>query len=151
MIFKRNSIYLFCLAALVGLSGCMTVGYSTARDPNMVKTFDVTIIEIAPQNIYNALGVSLVGPFASVEHKGQKITFIDSTGAKATIVQPLSDRYELHPAEKAVYVVDRGQVWIQPTDYPLPPEFNAAPASSSVPHAESKPEPEASLLNCTQI
>jgi hypothetical protein len=115
-ILNRNSAYLFCLAALVGLCGCMTIGYSTARDPNTVKKFDVTIIEIEPQNIYNATGVFWVGPFASVEHKGQKITFLDSTGVKVSIVQPISNLYELHAAEKAVYIVDRGQVWIQPAD-----------------------------------
>lgn len=145
MIFKRYSAYLFCLMALAGLSGCMTVGYSTAKDSNMVRKWDVTIIEIEPQNIYNAMGVALVGPFASVEHKGQKITFLDSTGAKASIVQPISNRYELHPAEKAVFIVDRGQVWVQPTDYPLPPEFNAAPAS--LPAAQSAPKSEAKALD----
>lgn len=143
MILKRNLAYLFCLVVLAGLSGCMTTGYSTARDSNMVRKWDVTIIEIQPQNIYNSLGVSLVGPFASVEHKGQKITFLDSTGAKITIVQPISNRYELHPGEKAVYIVDRGQVWIQPADYPLPPEFNAAPVSLPVAQSESKLEAKA--------
>jgi hypothetical protein len=114
----------FCWCpVMVLLSGCMTVGYSTAHDPNLVKKWEVTITEVAPQNIYNALGVSLVGPFASVEHRGQRVTFIDDTGAKASIVQPLSNRYELHAGQKATYIVDRGQVWVQPIDYPLPPEF----------------------------
>lgn len=136
IMFKRNFAFLFCLAVMAGLSGCMTIGYSTAKDPNLVKKWDVTIIEIEPQNIYNATGVFWVGPFASVEHKGQKITFMDSTGVKVTIVQPTSNRYELHPTEKAVYIVDRGQVWVQPSDYPLPPEFNAASPSPQA----SKPE-----------
>lgn len=121
--YQRVLFFIFGMLPLVFISGCMTVGYSTARDPNMVRKFDVTIIEIEPQNIYNALGASLVGPFASVEHKGQKITFMDATGTKVSIVQPISDRYVLHPTEQAVYIVDRGQIWIQPKDYPLPPEF----------------------------
>ena len=126
---KRISALLFGLVALAGLSGCMTVGYSTAKDPNMVHKWPITIVGIEQQNIYNAMGVSLVGPFASVEHVGQKITFIDPTGKQVTIVQPLSNRYELKPGQRAVYIVDRGQVWVQPTDYPLPPEFAAAPTT----------------------
>lgn len=143
MVSKRNFAFLFFLVALAGLSGCMTTGYSTAKDPNMVRKFDVTIIEIEPQNIYNSLGVSLVGPLASVEHVGEKVTFIDSTGAKVTIVQPKSNLYELHPAQKAVFIVARGQTWVQPTDYPLPPEFNTAPTSLPVPQSASKPEAKA--------
>ena len=148
MILKRKSAYLFCLTAIAGLSGCMTIGYSTAKDPNMVKKFDVTIVEIQPQNIYNAVGVALVGPLASVEHVGEKVTFIDSAGAKVTIVQPKSNLYELHPADKAVYIVDRGQVWIQPKDYPLPPEFNVAPVNLPAQQTESKSE--AKALNIPQ-
>jgi hypothetical protein len=112
---------------LASLAGCMTTGYSTAKDPDMVRRFDVTIVEIEPQNIYNATAVFWLGPFASVEHKGQKITFIDAIGEKQTIVQPMSSLYELKAGQPAVYVVDRGEVWVQPTDYPLPAEFNTAP------------------------
>ncbi|MGC2520886.1 MAG: hypothetical protein WA373_17475 [Burkholderiales bacterium] len=124
---QRILAFLFGIVVLAGLSGCMTVGYSTAKDPNRVSKWNVTIVEIEPQKIYNAMGVAWVGPFANVEHIGQKITFIDSTGAKVTIVQPISNRYELKAGQPAVYIVDRGQVWVQPTDYPLPPEFNTAP------------------------
>jgi hypothetical protein len=129
MVFKGKISSVMWLGFLVGLSGCMTVGYSTAKDPNMVKKWDVTITDVQPENIYNALAVSLVGPLAAVspEHKGQKVTFTDSSGATASIVQPLSNLYELHPGQKAVYIVDRGQVWVQPTDYPLPPEFTYPP------------------------
>jgi len=124
MMFKARLATLLCPIALLSLNGCMTTGYSTAKNPDMVRKFDVTIIEIAPQNIYNSLGVSLVGPLAPVEHVGEKVRFKDATGAEATIVQPKSSRYELHAGDKAIYIVDRGQVWIQPTDYPLPPEFS---------------------------
>lgn len=110
----------------------MTTGFSTAKDPNMVKKFDVTIVKIEQQDIYNALGVSLVGPFASVEHKGQKITFIEAGNPKQhSIIQPISDRYVLQIGQKSAYIVDRGQVWIQPIDYPLPPEFNVAPVPAA--------------------
>ncbi len=51
------------------------------------------------------------------------MTFLDETGTKVSIVQPSTDRYELHPGQKAVYVVDRGHVWVQPQDFPLPPDF----------------------------
>jgi hypothetical protein len=130
MAFMRKAVQALSLGILIGLGGCMTVGYSTARDPNMVKKWDVTITDVQPQNIYNALAVSLVGPLAAVspEHKGQKVSFIDADGNKASIVQPLSNLYTLQAGQKAVYVVDRGQVWVQPTDYPLPPEFNSKPA-----------------------
>lgn len=137
------------LVSMFVLSGCMTVGYSTAKDSNMVKKWDVTIVEIQTQNIYNALGVSLVGPLASVEHVGEKVTFMDSTGAKVTIVQPKSNRYELHPAEQAVYIADRGQVWIQPKNYPLPPEFNTIPVS--LPAAQSTPKLETKALDVPSI
>jgi hypothetical protein len=118
------------LALLAGLGGCMTVGYSTARDPNMVHKWDVTIIEVEPQNIYNALAVSLVGPLAAIspQNKGQRVKFLDiETGKQAEIVQPLSNRYELKAGQRAIYIADRGQVWIQPVDYPLPPEFTNPP------------------------
>ena len=109
--------------AFLGLVACMTVGYSTATDSTMVRKWDVTVIELAPEQIYNALGASLIGPFAPVEHEGLRVTFIDASGAKASIVQPATKLYELHAGQKAVYIVDRGQVWVQPADYPLPPEF----------------------------
>ena len=163
MVIKRNFAYVLYLAVLVGISGCMTTGYSTARNPNLVKKFDVTIIEIEKQNIYNALGVSLVGPLASVEHVGEKVTFLDATGAKVSIVQPKSNLYELHPAQKAVYIVDRGQVWVQPADYPLPPEFNtpaskpapvvpvAAPTVAPVAPVAVVPAPQPTLVSKTEI
>ena len=60
-------------------AACMTTGYSYAKDPKVVGKWDVTITKIEPQNIYNSLGVVLVGPFASVESHGQRITFITQT------------------------------------------------------------------------
>jgi hypothetical protein len=119
------------LCFLSALAGCMTVGYSTARDPNMVHKWDVTIVEVEPQNIYNALAVSIVGPLAAIspQNKGQRVKFLDTeTGKQAEIVQPLSNRYELKAGQRAVYIADRGQVWIQPVDYPLPPEFTTPPS-----------------------
>lgn len=117
-------------------AACMTTGYSYAKDPKVVGKWDVTITKIEPQNIYNSLGVVLVGPFASVESHGQRITFITTDGKSQTIVQPLTDRYELHEGQHARYIADRGQVWVQPTEYPLPPEFgqggSATPPLSKV-------------------
>jgi len=108
------------------LSGCMTVGYHYAKDPNMAKKWDVTVVSVEPQSIYNSAGVFWVGPFASVEAKGWKVTFLDETGQKITIVQPSSNRYQLKPGQKAVYIAFRGQVWVQPTDFPLPADFAEA-------------------------
>jgi hypothetical protein len=106
------------------LVGCQTVGYSSARDPTLVRKWQVTITEVESNYcIYNALGASLVGPLAPCEHRGQRVTFTDDAGAKASIVQPTPSRYQLKAGDHAVYIVDRGQVWVQPTDYPLPPEF----------------------------
>ena len=108
-------------------AGCMTVGYSYAKDPKVIGNWEVTITKLEPQNIYNAAGVFWVGPFAKVESRGQRIGILDATGKSAEIVQPLSDRYELHVGEKARYIANRGQVWVQPLDYPLPPEFGIQP------------------------
>jgi hypothetical protein len=120
-------------------SGCMTTGYSYARDPKIVGKWDVTITKIEPQNIYNSMGVALVGPFAKVESRGQRIAFIDAKGKTQNIVQPLSDRYVLHEGQHAVYIADRGQVWVQPTDYPLPPEFGTiVPRTAAIAPYESK-------------
>jgi hypothetical protein len=103
----------------------MTVGYSSAKDPAMVRKWTVTITAIEPVNVYNALGASLVGPLARVEHKGERVTFIDDeTGSIYTIVEPPSSHYALKAGDRAVYIVDRGQVWLQPVGYPLPPEFS---------------------------
>jgi hypothetical protein len=114
-------------------SGCMTVGYSYAKDPKLVAKWEVTITKIEPQNIYNAAGVFWVGPFAKVESRGQRISLLDQHGKSVEIVQPLSDRYELHIGQKALYVADRGQVWVQPVDYPLPPEFGSPGVASTAP------------------
>lgn len=124
-------------ALLALLTGCMTTGYHHAKDPNMVKKWDVTVISVEPQNIYNSVGVALVGPLASVDSKGWKVSFIaDGEKAKTEIVQPSTDRYELHPGQKAIYIVSRGSVWVQPTDYPLPPEFFTAPVAAAKPQIE---------------
>ena len=128
------------LLPLLLVSGCMTVGYHYAKDPNMVRKWDVTVVSVESQNIYNSTGVFWVGPFASVEAKGWRVTFLDETSHKVTIVQPSSNRYELRPGQRAVYVVDRGQVWVQPTDFPLPSDFGEA-ARSSQPDATKQVMP----------
>jgi hypothetical protein len=122
----------FCVAAagaaLLGIqAGCMTTGYSYAKDPKLVGKKEVTITKLEPQNIYDSMGVAWVGPFAKVESRGQRVAFVDAQGKSVELVQPHSDRYELHVGQKVMYVVDRGQVWVQPLDYPLPPEFGTQP------------------------
>jgi hypothetical protein len=141
-------------ALLISLDGCTTTGYHHAKDPNLVHKWDVTVTAVSPQNIYNTLGASLVGPLASVESVGVRVSFITAEkGEKVEIVQPADNgflhlsqvrRFELKAGQSAIYIVDRGQVWVQPTDFPLPPEVNAAPASLPKPEPASKPEAKAS-------
>src|ERR1039457_170978 len=107
-------------ALLISLTGCMSVGNTMPANINQIQKWDVTIIKIQPVNVYNPTWV-----FG--HHIGQKITYRFSTGDQQTIVQPKSNSFELKTAQKAVLIVDQGQMWVQPTDYPLPPEFNDAP------------------------
>jgi hypothetical protein len=108
-------------ALLISLTGCMTVGNTMPANINQIQKWDVTIIKIQPVTVYNT-PIWIFG-----HHIGQKITYIFSTGEQQTIVQPKSNSFELKAAQKAVLIVNQGQMWVQPTDYPLPPEFNSAP------------------------
>lgn len=115
------------LCCSFALSACMTVAYSSARDPAMVKAWPVTITEISEAGVYSPMAVSLVGPFAALmdHRKGDRLQLMDdTTGDKFEIVQPQTTLYQLRAGQHARYVVDRGQVWVQPLDYPLPPEFS---------------------------
>jgi len=105
----------------LSLSGCMTVGYHYAKDPLMVAKYDVTVLSIKPQKIRSSVGVALVGPLAKVNAIGWKVKFVDAAGKTFDIVQPRSDQYEITVGQQAYYVINRGQVWVQPKDYPLPP------------------------------
>lgn len=119
------------LIPFVAIAGCATpVGYSYAKDPNMVKKWDATIISIQDQNIYNSTGAAWVGSLATVESVGQKVEIVAADGSKASIIQPKSDKYTLSAGEHVYYIVDQGRVWVQPTDYPLPPDLNT-PAQPS--------------------
>ena len=121
------------LSLILTLSGCITVGYSYAKDPNATKTWKATIVSIEDQNIYNAAGAFWVGPLATVESVGQKVTFIAEDGSKATIVQPKNAHYTLTAGEQVIYVVDQGHVWVQPVDYPLPSDFTTTPSAIKKP------------------
>lgn len=132
MAFQRVLSAVVGLALLISLGGCTTVGYHHAKDPNKVQKWNVTVTDVSPQNIYNALGASWVGSLAKVESVGLRVSFITDRGEKVEIVQPADNgflhlsqvrRFELRAGQSAIYIVDRGQVWVQPTDYPLPPEF----------------------------
>ena len=105
------------------VSGCMTVGYSYARDPNMIRKWNGTVISVDEQNIYNATGVALVGPLAPVEAKGLKVAMVLEDGEHVTIIQPQNPHYTLKAGEQIVYIVDQGRVWAQPVDYPLPTDL----------------------------
>ena len=89
--------------------------------------------ESKDQNIYNSAGAFWVGPLATVESVGQKVTFVAEDGSKATIVQPKNAHYTLTVGEHVLYVVDQGHVWVQPVDYPLPPDFTASQTSTHKP------------------
>lgn len=124
--------YLIVFASLL-FSGCTTTGYHSATDKTLVQKWEVTVNAVSAQNIYNTLGASLVGPLASVESVGLRVKFTDATGKSAEIVQPANNSFlhfpevksfDLQPGQKAYYIADRGQVWVQPMDYPLPPELN---------------------------
>lgn len=133
MIRQRVLVAVAGLALLISFGGCTTTGYNYARDPHMVHKWNVTVTEVTPQNIYNALGASLVGPLASVESVGLRVSFITAEkGEKVEIVQPADNgflhlaedkRFNLKAGQNAVYIIDRGQVWVQPTDFPLPADF----------------------------
>lgn len=127
---KTSILAITCVALICALSGCVTVGYSYAKDPNLVKKWNATIVSIEDQNIYNSTGAAWVGPLATVESVGQKVEFVTEAGEKVSIVQPKVKEYTLTAGEHIVYIVDRGHVWVQPVDYPLPPDFAAAPAAA---------------------
>ena len=129
--FRRGlSVFIACFFML---SGCTTTGYHHAKNANQVSKWNVTVNSVSAQNIYNHLGASLVGPLASVDAVGLRVNFTDATGHEIEIVQPADNSFlhfsevkafSLKPGQAAVYIVDRGQVWVQPLDYPLPSEFS---------------------------
>lgn len=130
--FQRVLSAVVGLVLLISLDGCTTTGYHHANNPNLVKKWNVTVTEVSPQNIYNSMGASLVGALAKVEAVGHRVSFITDKGEKVEIVQPADNgflhlsevkRFELKAGQSGIYIVDRGQVWVQPTDFPLPAEF----------------------------
>jgi len=129
----KNLVSCLVIFSTLLFAGCTTTGYHTARDKNLVQKWEVTVIAVSAQNIYNSLGASLVGPLASVESVGLRVKFTDAAGNTAEIVQPANNAFlhfpevksfDLQPNQKAYYIADRGQVWVQPLNFPLPPELN---------------------------
>lgn len=114
----------------------MPVGYSYVKDANAMANNLVTVVKVEPTKIYDATAVSLVGPLAGTKATGIKFTIADASGKTYTVLQPATDKYQLKVGDRARYIVVRGQIWIQPVDYPLPPEFgivnspNASQATS---------------------
>jgi len=88
-------------------------------------------MSVEPENIYNANEAIWVGSLASVEAKGWKVTFVTDRGEKVTIVQPSNTQYNLGSGQRAVYIVDKGKVWVQPADFPLPPDFTGGDAQKA--------------------
>jgi len=114
---------------IIMLSGCITTGYSYAKNPNIVHKWDATIVSVEKQNIYNSTGAAWVGPLAKVEAVGLKVTLITDDGQHITEVQPQNQNYTFNAGQHVIYIVDYGRVWAQPVDYPLPPDFKTAPPS----------------------
>ena len=115
------------VAAILAVAGCATVGYSYAKNPNMVKKWNGTVISAKKRNIYDGRCWSLNPlPFTCpVESVGVAVKVVLSDGQKVQIVQPKSTHYAVKPNERVYYIVDQGRVWVQPMNYPLPPDFTA--------------------------
>lgn len=123
----KKYLSIMALGTLVAMfSGCTTVGYSYAKDPNIVRKWDATIITVEKQNIHNSNGAFWVGALAKVEAVGLKVTLVTDDGQRVTEVQPQNKNYTLTAGEHVIYIVDYGRVWAQPVNYPLPPDFNTA-------------------------
>jgi hypothetical protein len=131
---------------LVGTtSGCMTpIGYSYEDDANVLYSGLVTVIKVERVKIYDATALTLVGPLAGAKATGIKYTFIDVLGETHAVLQPSNEKYLLRVLDKARFIVVRGQVWVQPIEYPLPPEFgmsNTSSVSQSLSSAGNPPLP----------
>lgn len=108
------------LLLAVLLSACVTVGYSYARDPSAHEAFHGTVTAVDNQNIYSAAGAAWVGALAKVEAVGLKVSMVMDDGEKVTVVQPKDPSYALHVGDHIYYIADKGRVWAQPDNLPLP-------------------------------
>ena len=126
-------------------SGCMAhIGYSYEDDANVLYSGLVTVIKVERVKIYDATALTLVGPLAGAKATGIKYTFIDVLGETHAVLQPSNEKYLLRVLDKARFIVVRGQVWVQPIEYPLPPEFgmsNTSSVSQSLSSAGNPPLP----------
>ena len=116
------------ITTLALLGGCMTTGYSYAKDSSYHYAWPGTVTSIESQNIYNSTGVAWVGPLAKVEAKGLKVSVVLKNGGHQTIVQPTDPSYTLHAGEQIMFIEDVGRVWVQPATLPLPAGVQPAPA-----------------------
>lgn len=132
---QRHFLLTLVLGCLLPLAGCTTVTCieTSARDPQQVAKWDVTIAKIEPENVCGHAAISLP------PSRGQRITVTSSTGSQVEVVQPLPEHYQLHVGQRAVLIADHRQLWVQPADYPLPPELQVPPKSAAVvPRRETK-------------
>jgi len=121
--------------AILTLPSCTTVTCieTSARDPQAVAKWEVTIEKIEPQDLCNPNGITLVPT------RGERVTVISPTGSRREIAQAVPDQYHLHVGQQVFLVADRGRLWVQPLDYPLPPELRSLPASpGAISELESK-------------
>ena len=124
------------LAAIVGLSiltlaGCTTTCMETSAPSQLVGKWEKTIEKIEPQDVCSPSGINYA------PSRGQRVRVTSSTGSHTEIVQPMPDHYQLTVGERVLLVADHGRLWVQPIDYPLPPELRTLPASP-LPMSESE-------------
>lgn len=139
---RQKIVSVFSILMLVTASGCMMpVGYSYVKDTNTLANVIVDVVKVEQKKIYDTTEVFLVGPLAGSKATGVKYSVTDMTGKVTQVLQPKTDKYTLKVGEKARLIAVRGQVWVQPLDYPLPPEFglvnsSVRPPALTMPHNE---------------
>jgi hypothetical protein len=88
----------------------------------VIAKWEMTIQKIAPQYVCNPAGITLA------PSRGERVSVTDSTGSRREIVQAVPDQYQPHAGEHVLLVADHGRLWVQPVDFPLPPELRTLPA-----------------------
>jgi hypothetical protein len=89
----------------------------------LVAKWEERIEKIEPQYICSPSGMTYA------PSRGERVTLTNSTGNRTEIVQAVPDQYQLQVGQRALLVADHGRLWVQPVDYPLPPELRTLPAS----------------------
>lgn len=83
---KRYLTLVPAVIQMLALAGCVTTGYSYARNPSIVHKWNATVTSVSKVNIYNSMGAEWVGPLAKVEAVGLKVSLITDDGQHVTEV-----------------------------------------------------------------